>query len=602
MAIEEVNVIKLDTEPAKRSLKDLQKELRATKDEMAGLEAGSEAFRIAANKAGELQHSIQEINESVRGASSDFGDMLGNIGKVGAGITGAFQTATAALSIFGIESEEVAKSIKTMQNLMAMTQGLASIDQAIKSFKKLSTTIQMSSKSMGAFKTALVATGLGALVVVLGSIIANWDEFTESIGLSEKQMNKFGEVVGGVMNVLKGSLKAVTQSITRIVTGDFKGAWQSLKDGFDIATLYADGVQQTITKREQEASKAAAEANKKAVEAAQKAADEKRKIVEESLNIELEIIKRSDKAEKERIQAQIDVEKRRLELMKKGSLEYEQQLTKIYELEKELNAPEKVKEEKKKEEKEDPAITKLKNELKALQDSYRTKQQIIDDNEAEELDILQRSYDNQLISYEEFEKRKLEVAEKYNLERKEASKQYVIDLTAEQQELIQNTANVSGMALNMMSDILSSFADMQDTTTKEGFEKQKKLSIAAATIQMIQGIATALSGVFTTKSGPWDIAIAAMQAASIAASGAFQIAKIKKQTFEGASSGAAGSVANISSSASQMMNIPLQYTRDIDQAGQSIESAIKDTRVYVVESDIASTHSRVGVQESENRY
>ena len=80
----------------------------------------------------------------------------------------------------------------------------------------------------------------------------------------------------------------------------------------------------------------------------------------------------------------------------------------------------------------------------------------------------------------------------------------------------------------MITGILDDVASSQDTSNKEGFEKSKKLQIASATIQMLTGIATAMSGVFTTKTGPWDIALAAIQAGSIAASGIMNINKIKQ--------------------------------------------------------------------------
>ena len=123
--------IDIETSQTESSLKALREELKRVKDEMAGLEEGSDAFLQAAKKGGELQHQIQEINQSIRGASADFGDMLGNITNVGAGITGAFQAAKGAMELMGVESENVTKAIKDMQSIMAMTQGLDAIDNAI---------------------------------------------------------------------------------------------------------------------------------------------------------------------------------------------------------------------------------------------------------------------------------------------------------------------------------------------------------------------------------------------------------------------------------------------------------------------------------------
>ena len=62
-----------------------------------------------------------------------------------------------------------------------------------------------------------------------------------------------------------------------------------------------------------------------------------------------------------------------------------------------------------------------------------------------------------------------------------------------------------------------------------------------------------------------------------------------------------GSGANVSSSsvASTIMP-PVQYSQAVQ--GASTEGAIKDTKVYVTETDITSTINKVSVQENENRY
>ena len=190
---------------------------------------------------------------------------------------------------------------------------------------------------------------------------------------------------------------------------------------------------------------------------------------------------------------------------------------------------------------------------------------------------------NQSLAVEQYKKKLDESGEKvYTLE-----------------EQIQGWGSVGIAALNGISNALTEVANTQDTTTREGFEKQKKLGIAAATIQMIQGIVGALSGTFTTKSGPWDLILGILQAASIFASGMIQINKIRKMQFNDGGASAGGG-ASVSSGAVSTLVAPVQYTQDIQ--GQSIEESIKNTRVYVTESDITSTQRRVSVAEDENRY
>ena len=635
--------IDIETSQTESSLKALREELKRVKDEMAGLEEGSDAFLQAAKKGGELQHQIQEINQSIRGASADFGDMLGNITNVGAGITGAFQAAKGAMELMGVESENVTKAIKDMQSIMAMTQGLDSIDQAIKSFKKLSTIVNISSKSLSTFKKALIGTGLGALVVVLGSIISNWDEFTKSIGLSTKQLEKLGEVASGVFNVLKGSLQGITKAITKVVTGDFKGALESLKNGFNFKQLYAEGVEAKITQREKEELAKREEANKKYIEEREKELD----LLVSKTNA---TISNDTKRTKELIK----IEQERLKLYKQGTKEYYDQLIKINELKNKLNktsstgSATSITDNKE--------LEQLEKDLDNLRKSQRTKLQIIEETAQEERDILNKSREQNLIDEETYQKMLLEIDKKYAQERNDYAlsllgnikggdvnstdsfneqlnslseqKQAELDLTKYyyeqgllakedyeartleiektyaaqsnqiQQQRVDSIINIAAAASNLLTGMLVDISEQQDQSNKEGFEKAKKLQIAAATIQMLTGIATAMAGAFTTKSGPWDIALAAIQAASIASAGAFQIAKIKNTKFDSASTGA--SSASISGGALNTFVAPVQYTQDVQ--GGSIQEAIGNTKVYVTESDISKTQNKVSVVEQENRY
>ena len=636
--------IDIETSQTESSLKALREELKRVKDEMAGLEEGSDAFLQAAKKGGELKHQIDEINQSIRGASADFGDMLGNITNVGAGITGAFQAAKGAMELMGVESENVTKAIKDMQSIMAMTQGLDSIDQAIKSFKKLSTIIGISSKSLSTFKKALIGTGLGALVVVLGSIISNWDEFTKSIGLSTKQLEKLGEVASGVFNVLKGSLQGITKAITKVVTGDFKGALESLKNGFNFKQLYAEGVEAKITQREKEELAKREEAHKKYLEEREK---------------ELDLLVSKTNAtisnETKRTKELIKIEQERLKLYKQGTKEYYDQLIKINELKNKLNnktsstGSTKTSTDNKE-------LEQLEKDLESLRKSQRTKLQIIEETAQEERDILNKSREQKLIDEGTYQKMLLEIDKKYAEERNDYAlsllgnikggdvnstdsfneqlnslleqKQAELDLTKYyyeqgllakedyeartleiektyaaqsnqiQQQRVDSIINIAAAASNLLTGMLVDISEQQDQSNKEGFEKAKKLQIAAATIQMLTGIATAMAGAFTTKTGPWDIALAAIQAASIASAGAFQIAKIKNTKFDSASTGA--SSASISGGALNTFVAPVQYTQDVQ--GGSIQEAIGNTKVYVTESDISKTQNKVSVVEQENRY
>lgn len=220
---EKILKIDADTSKAVTSIKDLRNALKETKDAMAGLEEGSEQWLKLAAKAGEYQHQIQAVGEAIRGASSDFGDMLGNVSKVGAGITGAFQTASAAMSMFGVESEDVTKSIKTMQNMMAMTQGLASIDAMIKSLGKLSAAIKGTTTVAKIFRAALQPKTFLAISAAIGALTLIWNKFGDSIkksvpfiGTISDKMEDLRKKFGDDDKSLKKAVKDASDEVDKL--------------------------------------------------------------------------------------------------------------------------------------------------------------------------------------------------------------------------------------------------------------------------------------------------------------------------------------------------------------------------------------------------
>lgn len=162
-------------------------------------------------------------------------------------------------------------------------------------------------------------------------------------------------------------------------------------------------------------------------------------------------------------------------------------------------------------------------------------------------------------------------------------------------------AQVAATAFNAIGTMMGGLAAEQDTDTKEGFEKQKKMQVAAATMNMLGGIASAWASAMNPANAwmtVWgQIGMGTAMSAMMLATGITQIQKIQNTPFNDKSS---ASSASPNSGAVNSVIAPVQYTQDVQ--GASIEGAIQDSKVYVVESDITNTQDRVAVTESEARY
>lgn len=639
MSTEKVTVARWDTNPAKTSIKDLRKELKLLKDEMVNLEEGSDAFLEIANKAGEIKHQIDEVSESVKGASADFGDMVGNATNVAAGLTGAFQAVAGGLQALGIESKALDETIARMQGLMAVTDGLSKIDNGIKSFNKLTKAINGTTKAGKALKTVLQPKSLLLIsTIITGIVLAfkNWEgAIRNALPFVDKICNAFGRVhpdiekateaqekfnakVREQYEIQKTEQERIASEAERIrknrlyesLNDEAKKEYNKLQEDIILAQ---DNYNKLFKKRPEvelsgdEFALRVLDAQLTAYKKTIKKAEDKLKELEnnpifkkkdtpnntpetptdddeairkknEELDIELEKLKRNGKTEEENKEEIIRIETERLDLLKEGTLAYEKQQTLIYNLKKPI-------EEAKEEQKE------LTEEQKVWFKTYEEYSQLAFTQEeffANQRSNLQRLLDDGLINLEQFK------IAMNNLNKDVAlwEKEQVV-------ELVNNISNVVQASSGAISGFLNGLAEQQDISNEKGFEKQKKLQIAAATIQMLTGITTALSGAFTTKTGIWDWVLAGIQAASIAASGGLQINKIKNTKYDGGAS--VGSTPSVSSSAISASIIPpVQYSQMVQ--GANIEGKIGNSRVYVTEMDLVDTIDRVTVQETENRY
>ena len=181
MATENVTVVKIETGKAQTETQKLRQELKELKNIMLQVEEGSKEYNDALQQAANIQHRLKEQMEEINASAMDFGQIAGNVVKGVGGIVAGFQAAKATMNLFGIENETVIKSLERMQNLMALTQAIPAIDDAAKAFKRLGLAIKGATIGMSSLKKALISTGIGAAVVAVGLLVANFDKLKAAI-------------------------------------------------------------------------------------------------------------------------------------------------------------------------------------------------------------------------------------------------------------------------------------------------------------------------------------------------------------------------------------------------------------------------------------
>lgn len=638
MATDNVKVLRIDTGQAQTSVKDLRTELKALKDTMLSTEQGTEEYNAALVKAAEIQHTLKEQMELVNASAMDFGQIASNATKVVGGMVAGMQAAKATMNLFGIENENVIKSLEQMQSLMALTQALPALDSAYKAFKNLSLAISTATKTTSAFGKALISTGLGAIVVVLGLIIANFDKISAWLDEITGQTDFLGEVADNVMGGLEAgwaaivqTLKAVGNAIETYVTAPFKSVWaaiqaytsteggfaeklkaagKAMKDGFvkewkevgndfkkvgtDASSAFQKGYEKNKKRRAEKNVEEAVEEGKKEGKAKGEA---KADAEEAAYKKRLTTLDKEEREEMLRLQAMgLNYEDY---VAKKQELEDEFTRKRIETLQNILATEVNLSEEE---------IAQLQEQLIKLQDSLykkpeEAKQTGNDSGETTNPEVLTAKQISEAINASAAALNDFSNNPAWgNILKNIATLTANWDGLHEQikeggEKAFSAYAQIAAVGLSSVATMLNGLAAEQDASSKEGFESQKKLQIAGSTMSMLAGIVSAWSSAMQLGpiAGP---ILGAVLSAMMLATGLAQIVKIKNTQFD--SKGTTGVSSTPNTSAIASITAPVQYTRDVDNA--SIEGAIRNQKVYVTETDITNTQNKVDVTENEARY
>lgn len=189
---------------------------------------------------------------------------------------------------------------------------------------------------------------------------------------------------------------------------------------------------------------------------------------------------------------------------------------------------------------------------------------------------------------------------------------------AQVQDLINTYNQVSQSIGELMNNVAEIWQDsikqrikngkITEEQAKKEFENSKKLQIATAIINGLAGAANAVASAMTIPPPAGPI-IGAANSALVITTTAAQIAKIKSTTFDG---GGSSIDSDISSAAATPTTAAVEYTpkystnvtgnSETVNLANAVNEGQKDTRVYLVESDVQEMGKRVQVRESESTF
>jgi hypothetical protein len=610
----------------KSQLKQANAELIAMRDKFG--DTSVEAVN-AAKKVANLKDSIGDAKAMADGFNPDakfkaFGSAL-------QGVAGGFSALQGAQALFGSESKDLEKTLVKVQSAMALSQGLNSVLEARDSFKNLGAVVRdVGTKAFGSLRSAIISTGIGALVIAVGLLVANFDKVKKVVLDLIPGLASVGTFISNIVNSVTDFV-GVTSKASRELEKFNKLTDQQLKEQnafldqngykYDEYTNRkikanidylenAKKVKNDETLSEAQKNKALKDfQDKRDFEINQSTKDRQAKVDEANAQ---EVEKEKTKNDKLVAEA-----KAKNDALKKQNEDFEKELQAL----KDKNFTDAIKDENDKAE----ALLNIQftNDIKALNSSTLNEEQKnskrielgkqyqiqideinanrdaiaqkeLDDAQAKELERIAKNNEQRKKDYEKKEKDDAEATAK----EKKLSEERIATAQAERDAKIAIYESIAN-SLGQLADIIG-----KDTEAGKGFAiAQLVISQALAVAKIVTATKTANAGALATPQailtgGTSAIPTIAFNNITAGISIASSIASVVKgiQAIRGANKSSGGGGASASASlggGTVSPPLPPQLATQTINAGQINQLASATARAYVVESDVSGNQERI---------
>lgn len=219
--------------------KENEGSLKQMRAELSNMTAAYDAMSKAERESAEglaLKDKINETTTALKGAEEETQRYYRNVGNYTNSIIEAananipfvneINNSITALKGLGGYLKDVGDEIKNIgvqfKTAQAETVGMTTAQ------KGLTTALNLTSAAFKVLKVAIISTGIGALVIALGSLLSYFTKTQAGIELASKAMAGLGAVV----NVIIDRLSKIGSALVNLFKGNFKQAANDMKGAF----------------------------------------------------------------------------------------------------------------------------------------------------------------------------------------------------------------------------------------------------------------------------------------------------------------------------------------------------------------------------------
>ena len=196
----------VSSKAAESSVGSFKKQLRDANNELLTLNekfgATSKEAIAAAKKVANLKDAIGDAKQLSDAFNPDakFNALAGAV----TGAVSGFQALQGAQALFGTESKELEETLVKLNSVMALSQGLNGILAAKDSFKALAGVVKDTlSNAFGTLRKAIISTGIGALAIAVGLLIANFEQVKNVLTNLIPGLGKVFDGIGKIVDKAK---------------------------------------------------------------------------------------------------------------------------------------------------------------------------------------------------------------------------------------------------------------------------------------------------------------------------------------------------------------------------------------------------------------
>ena len=220
-------VISIDTKSSNKSINSLKKDIDALSSSLNDLEIGTKEYNETLALLGKRQSEFNKINEQIARSSRTTAQRFESVAKISTGLASGYGAATAAITLFGKESEDLNKVMVKLQSTIALVQGVGGIKDLLEElptlgnwFKKLTdfispfnTGLNNAAKNLNQIDASKL-NGIGTSVGNVGTELGNISKVVKD--LEGTNINFKGGMIQGVMGT-PAEISATNKSVSNTI-------------------------------------------------------------------------------------------------------------------------------------------------------------------------------------------------------------------------------------------------------------------------------------------------------------------------------------------------------------------------------------------------